>query len=82
MAILSSRDVNFIKLKSFKKADLFKFCDKFSVEPSKDIAQTITSILSLFDSGKITTNQINRYIKNLYKKIRKDEIDLTTPAIA
>lgn len=77
MAILSSRDVNFIKLKSLKKADLFKFCNEFSIKPSKDITQTIVNILSLFDDKKITTNQINGYIKALYRNIRKDEIDST-----
>lgn len=77
MAILSSRDINFIKLKSLKKADLFKLCDKFSIDSSKDISQTITNILKSFNNKKIITSQINEYIKNLYEELRKNEIDLT-----
>ncbi|MDP3245075.1 MAG: hypothetical protein Q8M83_05485 [bacterium] len=77
MSILSSRDVNFIKLKSLKKADLFKLCKEFSIESSKDISQSIANVLKFFDDRKLTTNQINEYIKNLYKKIRKEEINLT-----
>jgi len=76
MSLLSPRDVNFIKLKSLKKVDLFDFCDKFSVQSSADITQTISSILKEFDNKKIATDQINTYIKNLYKEIREDEIDL------
>ncbi len=77
MAILSSRDVNFIKLKSLKKTDLFMLCNKFFIEPSKDISQSIADVLRFFDDKKITTNQINEYIKNLYKELRKNEISLT-----
>ncbi|HAR99933.1 MAG: hypothetical protein US57_C0011G0124 [Candidatus Moranbacteria bacterium GW2011_GWC2_37_73] len=77
MAISSSRDVNFIKLKSLKKADLFKFCNKFIIESSRDVTQTIANILEAFDNKKVTTTQINDYIRDLYKEMREGEIGLT-----
>jgi hypothetical protein len=76
MAILSSRDVNFIKLKSLKKADLIGLCKNFSIEPSKDTSQSIANILEFFDNRKITTDQINGYIKNLHKELRNKEIEM------
>jgi len=79
MAILSSRDVNFIKLKSLKKEYLISFCKFFSIQipKSKNIQEMIKNILSTSDSGKLSTIQINEYIKNLYSDIRIKEIGET-----
>jgi len=77
MAILSPHDVNFIKLKSLKKEHLKKFCAYFSIQVSKNITETIKNILAAFDNKTISTKQINSYIKDLYKEIRRKEIEKT-----
>jgi len=77
MAILSIRDINFIKLKSLKKDYLKKFCDRFKIQSSNNITEAIKNILLAFDNGSISTRQINEYIKNLYSQIRNEEIRIT-----
>ena len=77
MAILSIRDINFIKLKSLKKDYLKKFCDRFKIQSSNNITEAIKNILLAFDNGSISTRQINEYIKNLYSQIRNEEIRVT-----
>ena len=68
MSILSSRDVNFIKLKSLKKDHLVDFCKFYSIQipRSKSIQEMIKIILITFDNKELSTIQINKYIKNLY----------------
>lgn len=77
MAILSIRDVNFIKLKSLKKEHLIDFCVHFSIPPSKSIQEMIKNILLASDNDQLSTIQINEYIKNLYSGIRIKEIGET-----
>lgn len=79
MAILSIRDVNFIKLKSLKKDHLIGFCNYYSIQipKSKSIQEMIKNVLSAFDSKQVSDVQINDYIKNLYSDIRKEEIKRT-----
>jgi len=77
MAILSIRDVNFIKLKSLKKEHMSNFCKHFSIPTSKNIQEMIKNILSAFDNNQLSTVQINEYIKNLYSDIRIKEIEKT-----
>lgn len=77
MTILSIRDANFIKLKSLKKEHLVKFCMNFSIPVSKNILEIIKNILSFSDNNRISTIQINEYIKNLYLDIRTKEIEKT-----
>ena len=74
MPILSSRDVNFIKLKSLKKEHLISFCNVFGIQSSNNIAEMIQRIFASFDAGAVTTEQINVYIKNLYSQLRAEEI--------
>lgn len=74
MALLSAKDVNFIKLKSLKKDYLKRFCDNFGIQSSNNITEMIKGVLSSFDAGAITTEQINTYIKDLYSQIRTEEI--------
>lgn len=77
MAILSVRDVNFIKLKSLKKAHLIDFCTHFSIPVSKNIQEMIKDIFLAFDNDQLSTLQINEYIKNLYSSIRAREREKT-----
>ena len=77
MAILSIKDVNFVKLKSLKKEYLKNFCVSFSVQASNNITEMIKSILIAFDNGLISTEQINQYIKNINTEIRNKEIART-----
>ena len=77
MAILSIRDVNFIKLKSLKKEYLSDFCKHFSIPISKNIQEMIKNILLASDNNQLSTVQINEYIKNLYSDIRRKEIEKT-----
>lgn len=77
MAILNIRDSNFIKLKSLKKEYLIKFCGTFSISPSENITEMIKNILSAFDSGALSTEQINSHIKELYLQIRNKETEST-----
>lgn len=74
MAILSQREVNFIKLKSLKKQYLIDFCSLFLVPVTKNISEMIKNALSAFDNSQLSTDQINGYIKNLYSDIRRKEI--------
>jgi hypothetical protein len=75
MAILNNRETNFIKLKSLKKENLQSFCSNFSIPASKSasITEMIKNILVAVDDGRISTEQINTYIKALYLEIRKKE---------
>lgn len=79
MAILSPRDVNFIKLKSLKKDYLVEFCSHYSIQipKSKSIQEMIKNVLVAFDSKQLSNAQINDYIKNLYSDIRAKEIEKT-----
>ena len=77
MSILNIRDANFVKLKSLKKEYLKQLCDVFKIQSSNNITEMIKNILSVFDAGNISTEQINDYIKNLYTQVRNEEIKLT-----
>ncbi|KKR09856.1 MAG: hypothetical protein UT37_C0009G0007 [Parcubacteria group bacterium GW2011_GWA2_39_18] len=77
MPILSIRDANFIKLKSLKKEYLREFCDSFAIQSSADMTEMIRRILSAFDDSRISSEQINQYIKNIYSQIRDQEIATT-----
>lgn len=77
MSILSIKDVNFIKLKSLKKEYLNDLCKKFSVSTSTNIQEMIKNILTATDDGRLTTDKINDYIKNIYTDIRRKEIEKT-----
>lgn len=77
MAIVNIRDSNFIKLKSLKKEHLKIFCQKYNLDFHPSITETIITILDSFDSGKISTEQINLFIKELYVDIRDKEIETT-----
>jgi len=74
MAISSIRDVNFTKLKSLKKEHLRIFCDSMGVRAPNNITDMIRGVLTSFDTGDITTEQINLYIKNLYTQLRENDI--------
>ncbi|MDD5133992.1 MAG: hypothetical protein PHP01_01105 [Phycisphaerae bacterium] len=74
MAILSIKDINFIKLKSLKKEHLKDFCEHFSISIPPNILEMIKNILLAYDNNLLSTEQINAYIKNLYSDIRKKEI--------
>jgi hypothetical protein len=77
MSILTAREANFIKLKSLKKEYLKSLCDKFSINFSENITETIKNILNFFDKGALSTDQINDYIKKLYSTIRDEETQRT-----
>jgi hypothetical protein len=77
MAIVNIRDANFIKLKSLKKDYLRLFCREYNIDSSSNITETISAALHAFDDKKISTEDINTFIKRLYEKIRKDEMELT-----
>ena len=77
MAILGIRDVNFIKLKSLKKEQLQNLCSNFSITLSPSSAETIKNILVASDGGLLSTAEINHYIRNLSKDIRRQEIERT-----
>lgn len=79
MAILSSRDVNFIKLKSLKKDHLIGFCKCYSIQipKSKSIQEMIKNVLVAFDGNHVSNVQINEYIKKLYFDVRREEIKKT-----
>jgi hypothetical protein len=77
MAIYNIREVNFIKLKSLKKEFLKDFCEKYWIKFDNNITKTIENILTDFDSTKISTDNINNYIKFLYEKLRKEDIKVT-----
>ncbi|MFA5917777.1 MAG: hypothetical protein WC850_06100 [Candidatus Gracilibacteria bacterium] len=77
MAIYNIREVNFIKLKSLKKEFLKDFCEKYGIKFDNNITKTIENILTDFDSTKISTDNINNYIKFLYEKLRKEDIKVT-----
>jgi len=77
MSILNIRDANFVKLKSLKKEYLKQLCNVFNIQSSNNITEMIKNILSAFDAGNISAEQINDYIKNLYTQVRNQEIKLT-----
>jgi hypothetical protein len=77
MPILNIKEVNFIKLKSLKKAHLINFCNNFSIQLSSSITEMIRNVLTAFDNNLITTQQINSYIKELFSNIRNEEIENT-----
>lgn len=77
MAIVNIRDSNFIKLKSLKKENLKTFCQNFSLDFRPNITDTISIILENFDNGKISTEDINLFIRNLYVDVRDSEVKIT-----
>ena len=77
MAIVNIRDSNFIKLKSLKKENLKSFCQEYNITFSSNMTETISTILEHFDSGKISTEDINLFIRKLYLNVRDSEIKIT-----
>jgi len=77
MAIVNIRDSNFIKLKSLKKENLKIFCQNYSLDFRPNITDTISIILENFDNGKISTENINSFIRKLYINVRDSEIKIT-----
>jgi len=77
MAIVNIRDSNFIKLKSLKKENLKSFCHEYDIDFSSNMTETISTILEHFDSGKISTEDINLFIRKLYVSVRDSEIKIT-----
>lgn len=77
MAIVNIRDSNFIKLKSLKKEHLKTFCQNYSLDFRPNITDTISIILENFDNGKISTENINSFIRKLYIDVRDSEVALT-----
>lgn len=77
MAIVNIRDSNFIKLKSLKKENLKSFCQEYDINFSSNMTETISTILEHFDSGKISTEDINLFIRKLYVNVRDGEIKIT-----
>ncbi|HRH27122.1 MAG TPA: hypothetical protein PLZ99_03140 [Parcubacteria group bacterium] len=77
MAIVNIRDSNFIKLKSLKKEHLKNFCSEYNIRFFSNISDTISEILNEFDNNKISTKNINSYIRKLYKTIRDDNFRTT-----
>lgn len=78
MPIVNIRDSNFIKIKSLKKEYLKSFCELYNINFStKNMTETISTILHNFDNGKISTNDINSFIRKLYISLRNDEMNDT-----
>ena len=77
MAIVNIRDSNFIKLKSIKKEHLKTFCELYNIKFSANMTETISSVLKDFDNGKISTENINSFIRKLYIETRDSEIEKT-----
>ncbi|MBI5221893.1 MAG: hypothetical protein HY980_00110 [Candidatus Magasanikbacteria bacterium] len=77
MPLFDIRDVNFTKLKSLKMEHLVNFCREFSVPTSGDAAGMIRNSLLAFDNGRITSQQINTYIKNLHRQLKDAEMRST-----
>lgn len=77
MGIQSIRDVNFVKLKGLKKDQLSRLCNLFGIQAKSDSVEMIKEVLSSFDSGALSTSQINNHIKTLYSQLRADEISAT-----
>jgi hypothetical protein len=77
MSVVNIRDSNFIKLKSIKKEHLKVFCGLHNIKFSMNMSETISAILDDFDNGKISTEDINSYIRKLYVEIRDSEMQNT-----
>jgi len=77
MAIVNIRDSNFIKLKSLKKENLKTFCQNYNLDFRPNITDTISIILENFDNGKISTENINSFIRKLYVDVRDSEVKIT-----
>ncbi len=77
MAILSTRETDFIKLKSLKKEYLKKFCDTSAIQSSANITEMIKRLLAALDKGLISSEKIDLYIKDLYTQIRNEDIATT-----
>lgn len=77
MAIVNIRDSNFIKLKSIKKEHLKFFCELHNIKFSTNMTETISSVLKDFDNKKISTDDINSFIRKLYIRTRDNEIEKT-----
>lgn len=77
MAIVNIRDSNFIKLKSIKKEHLKVFCELHNIKFSANMTETISYALKDFDNRKISTEEINSFIRKLYIKTRDSEIEKT-----
>ena len=63
MAIVNVRDSNFTKLKSLKKEHLKLFCKIYNVMYSANMTETISAVLKDFDDSKISSDNINSFIK-------------------
>jgi hypothetical protein len=77
MAIVNIRDSNFIKLKSIKKEHLKVFCEFYNIKFSSNMTEAISAILKEFDNKKISTGDINSFIRKLYIETRDCEIKKT-----
>lgn len=77
MSIHHINESNFIKLKSLKKEHLKTFCEIYNINFSSNITETISSVLKEFDNGKISTENINSFIRQLYVETRESEIKKT-----
>ncbi len=77
MAIVNIRDSNFIKLKSLKKENLKSFCQKYNLNFSSNMTETISTVLDNFDNKIISTENINSFIRELYVSVRNTEIKIT-----
>lgn len=77
MAIVNIRDSNFIKLKSLKKEYLKSFCQNYNLDFSSNITEAISIILEHFDNGKISTEDIDSFIRKLYVSVRDSEMEVT-----
>lgn len=77
MAIVNIRDANFIKLKSLKKEHLKTFCERCDIDSSSNITDMIESVLIEFDNNRLSTEDINLFIKELYVDMRNQEMEAT-----
>ncbi|MBP9690830.1 hypothetical protein KBD81_01990 [Candidatus Woesebacteria bacterium] len=77
MAIVNIRDSNFLKLKSLRKENLKNFCQNYGLDFRPNITDTISIILDNFDNGKISTENINSFIRKLYIDVRGNNIKVT-----
>ena len=77
MSVVNIRDSNFIKLKSIKKEHLKVFCGLHNIKFSANMTETISAVLDDFDTGKISTEDINSFIRKLYVEIRDSEMQNT-----
>lgn len=77
MSVVNIRDSNFIKLKSIKKEHLKVFCGLHNIKFSANMTETISAVLDDFDNSKISSEDINSFIRKLYVEIRDSEMQNT-----